>query len=283
MATVKEITSKAMDELKKGDLEEYHKEFEERHDEILKIIKEAAEKEVEMEKISARFMHKDVSGMEEEITKIIGPERLQIIKDAFLAETFTMTLEKMADDCLQIVLTKDGKQYKETAVLSKVDSGRQQIVFQAFSIIVEGVMLLLSVVGIKTTIDETSMKNLYSELEPVIKSSAVQEAINKFMRSWNQQGATIWNRAKALFFLVKESYSLGLFWKIAKMCISHMSFWEKMKAIAEITATLVAAFATDGAALIARIILALDSAVSFIKKVSNLDNLTTREDLLISS
>lgn len=280
MTTVQDITSKAMTELKKKDLEEFHEGFEERTDELMKIMNEAAEKEVEMEKI---FMMKDLSGIEKEITKIIGPERVQIIKDAFLAETFTMTLEKMADDRLQIALTKDGKQYKESVVLSRIDSGEWYSMFQAFSIIVEGTMLMLNIVGIGATIDERSMDKLYVELEPVLKGNAVQEAVKAFMKAWNQEGATVWKRARALFCLIKDSYAAGIFWKIIKMCISHMGFWQKAKAIAEITVTLVAAFATDGVALVARIVLALADAASFIKKVCNLQNLTAREQSLVSA
>ena len=52
-----------------------------------------------------------------------------------------------------------------------------------------------------------------------------------------------------------------------------MSWLDWAKTIAIVTATIVAAIATDGVALIAKIALAVNSAVEFAKKLSNLHEL----------
>lgn len=51
-----------------------------------------------------------------------------------------------------------------------------------------------------------------------------------------------------------------------------MSTWERVRAMAECSAMIVAAFATDGAALIARIALAVDSAATLVQKLINISH-----------
>ena len=88
--------------------------------------------------------------------------------------------------------------------------------------------------------------------------------------SWNRE---IVPQAKALFYLLKDTFSLGILWKIIKSLCSNMSTWDWIKAGALITAQLIAAFATDGLALIAKIVLALNSAYDFYKKIKNLNEI----------
>ena len=52
-----------------------------------------------------------------------------------------------------------------------------------------------------------------------------------------------------------------------------MTPWDWTKAAALITAQLIAAFATDGVALVAKIALALNSAYEFFKKIQNLSTI----------
>ena len=61
-----------------------------------------------------------------------------------------------------------------------------------------------------------------------------------------------------------------MFWKIIKLILQDMSTLETIKAIGEVAVTIVAAFDTEGLALIARIALAVNSAVYLADKIANL-------------
>ena len=61
----------------------------------------------------------------------------------------------------------------------------------------------------------------------------------------------------------------------SKGLCSNMSTWDWLKTAGIVSAMIVAALATDGAALIAKIVLALNSAYEFIKKLTNLSELET--------
>jgi hypothetical protein len=87
---------------------------------------------------------------------------------------------------------------------------------------------------------------------------------------WNKAEDSAWGKAKAIFNFLEESYSLGLFWKIIKLIIQNMSTWEMTKAIAEVAVMIVAAFATEGLALIARIAMTVNDAVYLGEKIANL-------------
>jgi len=52
-----------------------------------------------------------------------------------------------------------------------------------------------------------------------------------------------------------------------------MSTWDWIKTAGIVTAMIIAAIGTDGAALIAKVVLALNSAYEFIKKLTNLSEL----------
>lgn len=76
-----------------------------------------------------------------------------------------------------------------------------------------------------------------------------------------------------LYYLIKELYSTGILWKIIKHLLSNVSTWEWIKIAGIVSAKIIAAFGTDGAALIANFVLALNSANKLMKKLTNLQDL----------
>ena len=60
--------------------------------------------------------------------------------------------------------------------------------------------------------------------------------------------------------MIKDSKAAGILWKIIKGLCSNMSWYDWVKTAGIVSAMIVAAVATDGVALIAKIILALNSA-----------------------
>ena len=144
---------------------------------------------------------------------------------------------------------------------------------QMASIIIEGVMLVLSVIGLKVPISNAVLKKTTTEVvEALESSSAFTKACEKFVESWDSASGKL-AQAEALFYLLKDTFSLGILWKIIKSLCSNMSTWDWIKAAALITAQLIAAFTTGGFALIAKIVLALNSAYDFYKKIKNLNEI----------
>ena len=68
-------------------------------------------------------------------------------------------------------------------------------------------------------------------------------------------------RLKPFFYLLKETYAAGLLWTIIKSLYKEMSKWDWVKTAAKVSAMIIAALATDGAVLIAKIALAVLAAV----------------------
>jgi len=128
-------------------------------------------------------------------------------------------------------------------------------------------------VGIKVAISESTILKTVEEITSVIEqSSALQRAEQTLIEAVDS--GSNWEIAKAIFDLIKDSYSAGILWEIIKGLCSNMSTWDWIKTAGIVSAMIVAALATDGAALIAaKIVLALNSAYEFIKKFRNLREL----------
>lgn len=119
------------------------------------------------------------------------------------------------------------------------------------------------------------VKEAVEETVTVIKTSTkFQKGIEAFLDAWNAAGGSKWAKAKALFYLMKDTYSAGLLWNIIKIICSKMHWYDWLLTSAKVSAMLIAAFATDGAALIGEIALIVLSAVDFARKIANLHTLS---------
>ena len=105
------------------------------------------------------------------------------------------------------------------------------------------------------------------------RSLAFQQAIERFVNSWRAAGGSTINNAKAIFFLIKETYAAGLLWNIITILCREMKWYDWLKTAATVSAMIIAALATDGAALIAKIALSVSDAFDFARKITNLVHL----------
>ena len=85
---------------------------------------------------------------------------------------------------------------------------------------------------------------------------------------------------KAIFVLVKDSYSAHILWTIIKSLCKEMKWCDWLLTAAKVTAMIIAALATEGAALIAEIALVILSAVDFARKLANLVKLEEIKQIL---
>ena len=117
----------------------------------------------------------------------------------------------------------------------------------------------------KATVEDTA--------EAIQRSSQLQRAMQKFIDSWRAAGRNAAAKAKALSYLIKDSYAAGILWTIIKSLCKKMKWYDWVETSAKVSAMIIAALATDGAALNAKIALIILSAVDFARKIANLEKL----------
>ena len=237
-------------------------------DTITAAARKAAEEEV---KLAHEFASQPQQDIRKQLEKYLPEDRIRLIEKALTIPTFHMEIRKMVNGKHRAQMTREGEEFLSPRELkTKADIDWSKIL-QYASIVVEAVMLVMQVVGIRASVSSSTMKaTIKDTAEAIEKSSAFQQAIQKFVSSWKAAGGSATNKAKAIFFLLKETYAAGLLWTIIKSLCREMKWYDWLKTAATVSAMIIAALATDGAALIAKIALAVLAAVNFAKKIANL-------------
>ena len=240
--------------------------------EIVEVLKEAAKKEATLKtKMVPMIDNKNMRDVEREMSAIIGQERVNLIKKSFAIETYTMKFAEKGDDQSVVQIHRKGKEFQPERMLMSINEIQSATELQWASLVVELFLFVLSCVGIGVDLSETEMGTLVQEVESLVRELKFQEALINFVDAWNKAGDNAWGKARAVFSFLADIYELDLFWKIIKLILQDMSTWETIKAMGEVAVTIVAAFATGGLALIARIALAVNSAVHLAEKIANLN------------
>ncbi len=149
----------------------------------------------------------------------------------------------------------------------------------------EAVLLVLKAVGIQVTASDSVIdKGAQETVEAVESSSVLKKAVEELQRVFEDSSSTVLQKAKAIFYLIKDSFSAGILWKITKGLCANMRYWDWIKTAAKVTAMIIAAIGTSGGALIAKIVLALKSAYELItKKLDNVTELDSIKKTIMSS
>ena len=117
------------------------------------------------------------------------------------------------------------------------------------------------------------MKKATEAVAQVLKSSLkFEKAVKDFIDAWNSASGAF-EKAKALFSLIGNIYSEGVLWTVIKALCSNMAWYEWLETAAKVTAVLIAALATEGIALIAKIALVVLDAINFARKIANISQL----------
>jgi predicted small integral membrane protein len=238
---------------------------------MTEVLKEAAQKEATLTtKMVHMIDNKTMREIEKEMSAIIGHERVVLIKKSFAIETYRMKVVKKSDGKSAVQVHRKGIEFQPERMLMTINDIETATVLQWASLVAELFLFLLSCAGIGVDLSEAEMRTVVQEVDVLVQEPAFQRAVENFVEAWNEAGGGAWGKAKAIFSFLKDSYSLGFFWKIIKLIVQNMTTWEKIRAIGEVAVMIVAAFATEGLALIARIALAVDSAVYLAEKITNL-------------
>ena len=236
------------------------------------VIKAAKEAAVEHLKLAEEFRTRPSENVAERLAKHLPKHRLELIETGLQVPTYRLDISKKDDGHHWVDITRDGKEFMPSRKLNTVESVNATSWIQIASIVVEAVLLVLQAVGIKVAVSEQAIMKTAEEIIPVIESSSqLQKAVQALEEA--AKGGSMYEIAKAIFALIKDSYSASILWKIIKGLCSNMSTWDWVKTAGIVSAMIVAALATDGVALIAKVLLALNSAYEFIKKLTNLQEL----------
>lgn len=263
-----DVVKKALEELKNNQLIPDYAKHEKK---ITAVLQEAVQTEA---KLTTQMFHmidnKTMREVEKEMSAIIGSERVGLIKKSFAIETYRMKVVKKPDGQSAVQVHRKGVEFQPERMLLSSNDIVTTILQQQASLLIEVILFMLSSEGIEVDLNEAEMRILGQEIERLIQGPAIQRAFNTFVEAWDEAGGSVWGKAKAIFNFLKESYSLGIFWKIIKLILQNMSTWDKIKTMGEVSVMIVAALATDGIALIARLALAADSAVNLAEKIINM-------------
>ena len=236
---------------------------------LIQAAREAAEEEV---KLAEEFRTRPSENVAERLSKLLPQHRVDLIKTGLEVPTYQLDISKKADGKHWADITRDGKVFMQSQMLESTAVIGKSTYIQMASIVVEGVLLTLQAVGIKVAVSEQLIKRTAEETVSVIESSsALQKAVQALQEA--VKGGSKWEVAKAIFKLIKDIKAGGILWKIIKGLCSNMTWYDWVKTAGIVTAMIVAAVATDGVALVAKIILALNSAYTFFKKFTKLDEL----------
>ena len=267
----------ALEELQQREPDEYQRLIAsdpEKKKELIAAAKEMAEEVVKLSMdVDRNFSSADV---ESYLGMHLDPARVEMIKKGLTIPTYEMRLN-MREDGHWTDITRDGDEFMPPVKLDTFAAIDRASYIQMASIIVEAVLLVMSASGIRVKVNNKVLTRTTNGVVPAVqKSGALQKAVQQLKEAF-ASGST-YTRAKAIFNVIKVSNSVGILWQIIKGLCSDMNAWDWMKTSALVSTMIIAALATDGAALIAEIVLALHSAYTFARKVTNLIHLDAMKD-----
>ena len=233
------------------------------------VVQAARDAAFEHLKLAEEFRTNPNENIEERLSKHLPKHRVDLIKTGLQVPTYQVNIAKRSDGHHWVDIVRDGKSFFESRKLNTAASINQTYWIQIASIIIEAVILVLQAVGIKVAVSKQVIQRTAEGIIPVVESSSqLQRAVEGLEAA--AKGGSKREIAKAIVVLINDCYSVGILWNIIKSLCSNMSWWQWIKTAAIVSAMIIAALATDGVALIAKIFLALNSAYEFIKKLTNL-------------
>lgn len=272
---MEDIVSKALREAEKlepEELEELKSDFS-KYEALKSFIRKVAEED---KRIAAAVEDKietgDEEGIELELSKICSTKKLKMIKESLEAETFHMYIAKIGGvDTVRTM--SNGMEVFPTIQIESVADVERAHYLQWGSILVECVFLLLECANIRLHLSNTLRRKACEKAAKWLKTPAMRRACRALESAWKSSSRNL-ARARAIFEFVKEAYIHKMLWNLIRFMCQDMSPADWAWAAAALAASVIASFSTGGAALIAKIVLALSKAYSLSKKINNLSHLS---------
>ena len=242
------------------------------HEKYEKVVRAAREAATEQVTLAKEFADQP-SDILARLRKHLPDDRVKMIQESLTHPTYRLEIVKSADGHHVVNVTRGGEEFlppRDLLAMADIDWAS---IMQYASIVVEAVLLVLSAIGISVSPSAGTVEKATEEVAQVLKSSSkFEKAVEAFIDAWKSASGAA-GKAKAIFYLMKDTYAAGVLWTVIKALCSNMAWYDWLETSAKVTAMLIAALATEGAALIAEIALVVLSAVDFIRKIANISQL----------
>ena len=129
-------------------------------------------------------------------------------------------------------------------------------------IVVGAVMLVMQAVGIKVSVDKLTMERTVTRA-----AKAIRRSLAEFTNAWTKAGNSRMKKAKLIFILVKNTHAAGFLGTIVKSLCFSMTKWDWVKTSLKVSGMMIAAFASEGLALIGNIALLVLGAVDLFEDI----------------
>lgn len=277
---VKKAVNDALKEIKDIDADGYKK-FEHDKQKMKEVTDDAtiaADEEVNQGSDFAQLDQIQEAELAEYVTralsKHLSSDRIEMIAKGLQVPTYRLNF-RHENGAFFADITRGGEKFMDSIQLATAEDFEKATGLQIASIVVEAVFLLLSVIGIVVPQDKIA-KVAQKVATTIMESKPVVAAVEALKRIWSSGGSSN-SKAKALWEVIKQIWNYrthgNVFWQIVKGLCQNMSWWDWAKTIAIVTATIVAAVASGGAAIVAKLVLAVIGAYEFGKKIANLNEL----------
>ena len=242
------------------------------HEKYEKVVRAAREAATEQVTLAKEFADQP-SDILARLRKHLPEDRVKMIQVSLTHPTYRLDIVKSAVGHHVVNVTRGGEEFlppRDLLAMADIDWAS---IMQYASIVVEAVLLVLSAIGISVSPSAGTVEKATEEVAQVLKSSSkFEKAVEAFVDAWKSASGAA-GKAKAVFYLMKDTYAAGVLWTVIKALCSNMAWYDWLETSAKVTAMLIAALATEGAALIAEIALVVLSAVDFIRKIANISQL----------
>jgi hypothetical protein len=250
-------------------------EYERYEGKIMEVLKEATQKEATLTtEMVLMIDNTNMREVEQAISAIIGHECVHLIKNSFAIETYRMKVVEQSDGQLVVQVHRKGVEFRSDIMLKTRTNIAFATVLQSASLVIELLLFLLSCAGVEVDLSDAEMWTLVQEVDVFAREPAFERALNTFVDAWNEAGGSAWGKAKAIFYFLKDSFLLGILWKliklIFKLIFQNMSTWEMINAMIKVVSMIYTAFNTKELGLIGRIVLAVHSYDYLADKIANL-------------
>lgn len=243
-------------------------------------IREAASKAASEEvKLAEEFAIRPDEDIRKRLEKYLPEDGIKLIEESLTIPTFSMEIIENSPGTYVAQFTREGEEFLPEIELNTAADIDWAKIIQYASIVIEAVMLAMQAAGIKASVSRSTMNATVKETAKTIKqASEFRRAIHAFTISWRKAGSSKLGRARAIVTLLSETKAAGILWTIIKSLFRNMSWWEWIKTAAMVSAMLIASLASGGAALVAKIVLALFAAAALVQKIANVVKLEEIEE-----
>ena len=239
-------------------------------EELVKAARNAAEERI---KLATELKDQKEDQFECLLLKHLPKSRVVMVKKGLTIPTYKISIAKGDDGHHLCTITRGKKVFMPSRKLVTSEEVDETNMLQGASVLIEAILLVLQVAGLEIALNDKVITDTAKEVIEVIKKSTkLLEALNNLIEA--HQKSSIKEMAEALLKLIIHSYKEDILLKIIIGLCSNMSWYEWVKMAAVVIAILTAELATDGLALIAKIFLALNSAIEFEQKLMNMSYLS---------